>query len=365
MSSFYVTSIIHYIFGIVNGISMQKSKGIINLHPDFKQRIYCKFNLPMLFINHEDIGKAADAKELVGAIEHAYSVLSSPGTLIPDRMHVNYGNNTLLLMPGFTENIFGTKLVSVFPENKLQGKPAIFGVMVLNDALTGEPVAMLNGTALTARRTGAVGATAVKHLAPGHSETLGVIGAGVQAFYQAVSIVKNKTFKKLIIGARNLKKAEGLKTKLQQELTSISIECTTDINSLVLNSDVIVTATSSFEPVFNVEAGNLANKTIVAIGSYKPDMQELPLSVFKNAGKVFTDTLHAKAESGDIKIPLEKGLIKDDDVIPFNRLLEDPGLRNEGLNIFKSVGMALFDLTCAELILRKAKEKNLGTEIKL
>ena len=319
----------------------------------------------MLFINQKDIDASVNASDLITAIEKAYSIQDDPETVIPDRMHISHGQNTFLLMPGFTKEITGTKLVSVFPGNKAKNKPAIYGIFVLNDTETGEPVAIINGTKLTAVRTGAVGAAAAKHLAPSAINTLGVIGTGVQAYHQALMIAMTLRTDKIIIGARDLNKAEQMKEQLVEKLPGISFVTTTDNNYLVTASDVIVTATSSSAPVFDVKAGELENKTIIAIGSYKPDMQELPLSVFENAGNVFVDTPHAKAESGDIRIPLSKGLIKDESVIPFNEVLKRPELKNDGLNVFKSVGMALFDLTCAELIFKKVKEKGLGTELEL
>jgi ornithine cyclodeaminase len=94
-------------------------------------------------------------------------------------------------------------------------------------------------------------------------------------------------------------------------------------------------------------------------------MQELPLSVYEAAEKIFVDTPHAKRECGDISIPLEKGLLKEDDVIPFSEILKKPELKNKGVNVFKSVGMALFDITCADVIYRNANKKGLGTEIEL
>ena len=318
----------------------------------------------MILIDKQSIENSVSASGLINAVEKAYSIMDQPSTLIPDRMHVSKGDDTLLLMPGFTSSSMGTKLVSVFPGNRAKNKPAIYGIFVLNDAGTGAPVAVINGTKLTAVRTGAVGAAAVKHLAPADAKVLGVIGTGVQAFHQALMILKTTNFEKLIIGARSFEKADAMKQLLEQE-TNIEIEITTDNNALVRKSDVIVTATSSSVPVFDVKPHELKNKTIVAIGSYKPDMQELPLSVFEVAENVFVDTMHAKRESGDIKIPLEKGAIKEDDVIPFSELMKNPELKNNGLNVFKSVGMALFDITCADLIYRNAKKKGLGTKIDL
>ncbi|NOQ27016.1 MAG: hypothetical protein GQ564_16770 [Bacteroidales bacterium] len=320
----------------------------------------------MLIISKEDIEKAVDSSELVSAIERAYIIQDKASTNIPDRMHIDSDENTLLLMPGFIDSVFGTKLVSLFPENAKENKPVLYGVMVLNDAQTGEPLAIINGSKLTAMRTAAVGATAVKYLSPFMAQTLGIIGAGVQAYHQALIVSAQRPFRKLIICDKNLSKAEVIKEELESKLENISIEVTNDSNQLVMDSDVIVTATSSNKPVFDVDIEKLNNKTFVGIGSYKPDMQEFPLSLYNAVDKVYVDTLHAKKECGDIKIPLKKGLIEDSNIIPFSSVLTSGELLNEApFSIFKSVGMSLFDLTVAELIYNNAKEKGLGTEVNI
>ncbi len=320
----------------------------------------------MLVINEQDIIKAVEAIELVCAIEKAYIIQEKASTIIPNRMHLNQEDNTLLVMPGFIESVFGTKLVSLFPKNTNENKPVLSGVMVLNDARTGEPLAMINGNKLTAIRTGAVGATAVKYVAPFAAQTLGIIGAGIQAYHQALFVSQQRPFKKLIICDKNMSKAEVVKDDLIDKLPDIEIIATNNPNQLVLDSDVIVTATSSNTPVFDVNPDQMNNKTFIGIGSYKPNMQELPLSIYEKANKVYVDTLHAKEECGDIKIPLDKGLIKDDDIIPFNSIITGGELiEDASIKVFKSVGMSLFDLTVAELIYNNAKDKGLGQEVKI
>lgn len=320
----------------------------------------------MLIISEEDIKAAIEPNELISAIEKAYIIQDKATTNIPNRMHLDNNENTLLLMPGFIESVFGTKLVSLFPKNTNENKPVLYGVMVLNDAKTGEPLAMINGNKLTALRTGAVGATAVKYLAPFESKTLGIIGAGVQAYHQALLVSVVRPFQKLIICDKNISKAEVVKDDLQNKLQNIEIIATNNPNQTVLGSDVIITATSSYKPVFDIEEDKLKNKYFFAIGSYKPDMQEIPFSVYPKLDKVYVDTLHAKEESGDIKIPLEKGLIDDENIIPFSTVLTSGVLLEQSsLCLFKSVGMSLFDLTVAELIYNNAKEKGLGQEVKI
>ncbi len=320
----------------------------------------------MLVISDQDIIKAVEPIELISAIEKAYIIQDKASTNIPNRMHLNNDENTLLVMPGFIESIFGTKLVSLFPKNAEENKPVLNGIMVLNDARTGEPLAMINGNKLTAMRTGAVGATAVKYLSPFTAQTLGIIGAGVQAYHQALIISTQRPFRKLIICDKNLSKAEVVKDNLENRLEDIEIVVTVNPNELVIDSDVIVTATSSNEPVFDVDTEKLSNKTFIGIGSYKPDMQEIQLSVYQKTEKVYVDTLHAKEECGDIKIPLDKGLIKEENIIPFSSVLTSGKLPEESsIKVFKSVGMSLFDLTVAELIYNNAKEKDLGQEVKI
>ncbi len=320
----------------------------------------------MLVISEQDIINAVEPIEYISAIEKAYVIQDKATTNIPNRMHIDNDENTLLVMPGFIESVFGTKLVSLFPKNLEKEEPVLKGVMVLNDAGTGKPLAIINGNKLTAMRTGAVGATAVKYLAPFDSKTLGIIGAGVQAYHQALLISTVRPFQKIIICDKNLSKAEVLKSGLQERLGNIGITATNDSNQTILGSDVIVTATSSYKPVFNTNIENLEKKYFFAIGSYKPDMQEVPLPVYEKLDKVYVDTLHAKEECGDIKIPLEKGMIKDEDVIPFSSVLTSGELLEQSsLCLFKSVGMSLFDLTVAELIYNSAKEKGLGQEVKI
>lgn len=320
----------------------------------------------ILVINEKNIEDTVSTEELTASIENAYKIQHSSGTYIPDRPHYTYKENTLLLMPGFTEKIIGTKLVGLFPNNIKQGKPILSGIMILNDSETGYPKALLNGSKLTAMRTAAVGATAVKHLAIKDAETLGVIGAGVQAYHQILLSYKQRNFKRIMICDSHSSYAENLKERLCKKIQNIHIETIDDSNLLVKKSDVIITATSSFTPVFNLDLSNITRKCFIGIGSYKPDMQEYMSHNLKHFDKIITDTPFAADESGDIKIPLEEGIISKNDLYNFSDLISGKiNVDREKLNFFKSVGTALFDLIVAETIYQNAKTLNHGQEIKL
>ncbi len=317
----------------------------------------------MLIINEKDIAAVFDTNEVIAAIEKAYSLQDEHSTLIPDRAHINYGINTLLLMPGFTNHIMGTKLVSVFPENRAKGKPVIYGQMILNDLETGEPLALINGNKLTAVRTGGVGATAIKHLASDNVNTLGIIGAGVQGFHQLLLSVKVKPFRKIIVFDSNVKQAEKVVGEIKQHYPEMEVSVCRLANELVTQSDVIITATTSAKPVFDVNPQLLNGKLFIGIGSYKPEMTELPPEVMAAANTIFVDTPHAMDESGDLVIPLRKNIIKKEKIVPFNKLLTSQVKKSSGINVFKSAGMALFDLIVADYLYRKCLTQGMGTEI--
>ena len=152
----------------------------------------------MLFLNKSEIQKL-DQSIIQTSVEKAYEIMLSKDYHMPDRMHVSDGPNSLLLMPCFSGQYFATKLVSVFPEAVKHGQPAVNGVMVLSDNISGKPLAIMDGAALTAQRTGAVGGLAVKFLTPEKIKTAGVLGAGVQGFSQARYLLFNRKIETLYL----------------------------------------------------------------------------------------------------------------------------------------------------------------------
>jgi ornithine cyclodeaminase len=128
----------------------------------------------------------------------------------------------------------------------------------------------------------------------------------------------------------------------------------------------VITATTSNQPVLPDQSDLLKGKCFITIGSYKPDMRELPDALFPLCDQVFMDTEFAAEESGDLAIPLQKKLIQKEQIFTLGkRLKADPRIKksNSETNLFKSVGMALFDVVVAHMLYEKAKQKELGTEV--
>jgi len=130
------------------------------------------------------------------------------------------------------------------------------------------------------------------------------------------------------------------------------------------SSEVIVTATTSATPVIPDDKELLKGKHFIGIGSYKPGMREYPDALFQLTEKVVVDTPHAFEESGDLAVPLEKGLLRKDQMLTLGKIISGgETFDTSATTFFKSVGMALFDLLTAEMIYNKAKEKGTGNEI--
>lgn len=318
----------------------------------------------MIFLNRETIEKIISLEETMDSVEDAFLAYESNNFKMPDRIHVNNNENTLLYMPCFTTKIFGTKSLTIFPKNSEVGKPVIDGFMTLNDPITGEPLAMIDGKTLTEIRTGAVGGVGAKHLSKIDSSTLGVIGAGVQGFQQILFISKVRPIKKVKIYGSNIEKLEDFSNRLRKKIDADIVICGS-VEEVLEGTDIVVTATSSDNPVLPNRPEFLKGKTFIAIGSYKPNMRELPKEIYPLVNKIYTDTYFAKEESGDLCYPLSENLIEEKQIYTIGSLLKNKEEKIDETVIFKSVGMALLDLYVAKTIYEKAIQLNIGQKIKL
>ncbi len=316
----------------------------------------------MIYLTEKDILEAASVNEVVDAIEASMLVYERKQFLMPDRMHIDSGDNTMLIMPCFIDDYFVTKLVTLFPGNPEKGVPVLNGIVVLNDGETGLPIALLNGPALTALRTAAVAAVSIRHLAPPDTHAIGIVGAGVQGFYQAWlgSSVCNAT--DIYIHDVYPEKTAALIDKLPSVVPDVNLHKAATAEDLLENTQVVITATTSFEPVLPDNEKLLKGKHFIGIGSYKPAVREFPRALFNLLETIYIDTDHALEESGDLIVPLENDWITKDQITTLGKYLKKPTPRND-TTFFKSVGMALFDVCAAKLIYEKATAKALGQKI--
>lgn len=320
----------------------------------------------MIYLTEEDILNAASVDEMLDTIEASLHLYEKKEFHMPQRLHVDHQEGVLLLMPCFTKEYFGTKVVTLFPDNPARNVPVLNGIMILNDAQTGVPVALLDGPALTASRTAAVGAVSIRHLAPEDAHAVGIIGAGVQGFYQVRAACSARQITDVYVYDLYPEKASALKDKLSQALPDVKVHHAASVEDLLERTQVVITATTSLNPVLPEDEELLGGKHFVGIGSYKPEVREFPRALFNLIDTVFIDTEHALEESGDIIVPLRNGWLRREQVSTLGRFLADGKSRSrakEETTFFKSVGMALFDVCASKLIYENAIQKGLGQEI--
>jgi len=298
----------------------------------------------------EDIGNAAPIDRWVTAMEQAFVDTTIGVVEVPQRVHIDRGPNTHLLMPCFGSTYFSTKLVSVFPKNLQHKEPMIYGSVLLNDGETGKPLAVMDGSKLTAMRTAAVGAVGIQYLAPEDASSLGVIGLGIQGFHQALFACEQRSIDTLRILDRSVEIMDRFTDRFTAFYPDVKVISCKTAEELCIDSEIIITATGSHQAVVPAHDEWWKGKTIIGIGSYKPEMREFPDALFADLKQVFVDTPVALEESGDLIDPLRKGLIREAQVIPLSDLIMDKVKLNGETRFFKSVGMAAFDLYGAKLV---------------
>lgn len=311
----------------------------------------------MRFIDSNQIALAATISEWVNAMEQAMVASLRKGFLMPQRMHLDRSDDTFLLMPCITNEYWMTKLVSFNPSNRDNGLPSIHGTIVLSRTKTGEPLAVMDGSIITAFRTAAVSGLGIKYLAPQNVVKLGIVGTGAQSIYQARFACNVRKIKNITIYDISENSIAGFLSAFEPEFPDIGISVASNSEEVCLSSDVIITATNSKFPVFPGRAELFNGKTFIGIGSYKPDFREYPDVIFSLIDEVFVDTLHADKETGDLIYPIMNNLISEDNIHSLGSLISgEVSPPSNCTRFFKTVGSALFDLYAARLLYEKSTD---------
>lgn len=315
----------------------------------------------MRYLAGKDLVDLLPPAVLVAAIEQALHDFAEGKALVPARHHLDFGDNTLLTMPAFGDGAFGTKIVSVIPSNAVRGVPVVNGLMVLNDGTTGLPLAILDAATLTAQRTGAVGAVGLKVTTPRNVDRLGIVGVGVQGTWQAIYACAVRDIRTVNYVARSDEKAKRFADEVSRHVPSVRLARCIDTSELVRKSQVVITATTSSQPVLPGEPSLLENRHFVSVGSFKPAMRELPPAVCELAREVIVDSDAAKSEVGDLIEPLSRGVLREENIVHLADVVTGKRtIDTARTTVFKSVGMALYDLYAARAFFAEAQRTGRG-----
>lgn len=321
-----------------------------------------------------DVRQAVTMDEAVQAVREAYVQLSSGQAVVPLRTPVPAGDtgNVTLFMPAYlsASRALGAKIVSVFPSNAGRGLPTIHALVVVVDGETGRPLAIMDGTYLTALRTGAASGVATDLLARPDVHTAAIFGAGVQARTQLEAVCTVRDIQRVWVYDPQPEAATAFAAEMSRRGGRIpgALRVAGTPAEAARQAGVICTATTASQPVFD-DADVQPGTHINGIGSYTPAMQEVPAATVARARVIVDSRTASLAEAGDLLIPLGQGLIGADSIA--GEIGEVAAGRVAGrqaddeITFFKSVGVAVQDVAVAALVLRRAAELRLGTVVEL
>jgi ornithine cyclodeaminase len=328
----------------------------------------------MLVLTREDVRSLVPMEQAIDLVRLAFQDLSAGRALSPLRtgLAVIPGTGTTLVMPAYvpSASALGLKVVSVFAGNPARGLPTITSMVCLVDDETGQPLAILEGAYLTALRTGAVSGVATSLLAREDAAVLTVIGAGVQALTQAAAVCAVRPIQRIIVVARSEASLERFRARCAVDWPDMvkRLETTRDVSAAVRGADVICAATTSRTPVFD-DADVRPGTHINGVGSFTPEMQEVPAATVARALVVVDQLEPALEEAGDLIIPLRDGLISRDQVSREIGALASGTVEgrtgDDQVTFFKSVGNAVQDMAVAKFAVDAATRQGRGQVVDL
>ncbi len=308
----------------------------------------------MDFIDQAAVARLAPYAQLIAALASGLQLPIES----PPRSHYapNHDDSAVLIMPAWKSGgLMGVKMVSIWPGNNARGKPAVSAVYVMLSCDDGSPVAVLDGTELTLRRTAAAAALAAQILARKNSRTLAVLGTGALSAHMAIAHASVLSLQDIVIWGRSVERAQ----KVVDELASqgIAARASDDLRSTVEQAEVIAAVTTATQPFIRSEWVRPGTH-LGLIGAFTPNMAEVEPALLPRA-RLFADTRQGVLEKGgEVWQAMAQGLIVASDVrAELAELAAQPALpwraSDQDITVFKSVGFASLDLIAAEHVLAR------------
>ena len=325
----------------------------------------------MLVLARRDVEALLDVRELIDALATAMADLSAGRAVAPDRVAAPVAERGGLLaaMPGYVPSLgaLAGKLVTLFPRNADGPLPTHQALLGAFDPETGEPVAIMDATAITELRTAAGSALSVRLLARPDAQVLAIAGTGVQARAHARAVALVRDIADVRIAGRSAEKAEGVARELRAE--GLPARAAASIEDAVRDADIVCATTHALEPVIRREW--LSPGVHVTSVGYNPEGRELDAATVADALVVVesraTALAPAPAGANDITRAIRDGVIGPEHVhAEIGELVE--GLRPgrtapEQITLYKSVGVAVQDAAAAALVLARARETGAGARV--
>jgi alanine dehydrogenase len=325
---------------------------------------------PVLILSGRDVERLLDLDRLVDALAEAMADLSAGRASMPPRVAARVGAHAGLLavMPAHlpSASVLGAKLVSVFPENESRGIPSHQAVIAVFAPETGTPVALMDGTYITAARTAAGSALATRLVARGDSSVLAILGTGVQARSHARAVPRvMPALREVRVAGRTREKADVLAAELRD--AGLPANVAESLEEAQSGADVVCATTHSPEPVVN--RGRLSPGTHVNSVGFNVEGREVDadtvagaLVVVESRGSALADP---PAGANDLTWVIREGRLSLDAVVEVGELVagtREGRTSEDQITLYRSVGVAVEDAAAAALVLEAAREQGAGLE---
>jgi alanine dehydrogenase len=308
--------------------------------------------MPTLLLDRNAIKTLIRMSDVIRVVEEAFRMCGEGRGNMPAKTYLSVERGDFRAMPATLPGCAGMKWVNVHPQNPSLGLPSIMAILIYSDPETGYPLAIMDATEITAYRTGAAAAIASKYLARPDSHTIGIIGAGFQARTQILAHAE--LFSPVSVKIFDVSKAAV--DRLMHSLPQFSIRYCSIQEAVA--SNIVCTLTPSRNPIIKKE-WIVAGTHINAVGADAPGKQELDPSILKEA-IVVVDDLKQASTSGEINVPIQKGIYSIGEV--YGTLPELVAGKKKGrmdskaITVFDSTGIAVEDIAVAKLLFEKAQQ---------
>ncbi len=322
-----------------------------------------------LILDKKNIEKLVDIKKIIKIMEDTFKEYGKGKVQMPAKMYLSLDkySGDFRAMPAYVEkfNKCAIKWVNSHSMNYKLNLPSVMAVIILSNPENGVPLCIMEGGYATSLRTGASGGVASKYLARKDSKIIGLVGCGAQARTQLMAL--NELFKIKKVKVWGLESSWSKNFINEMKKLKLNLVSVKSIEESVRDSDIIVTTTPSRKPIVKFEWLK-KGAHINAIGADAEGKQELDTVILKNA-KLVIDSWEQASHSGEINVPLSKGLISKDDIYAdIGEIVtgKKAGRTNsDEITVFDSTGLAIQDVAIANLIYETAIKKKIGKWVKL
>ena len=322
-----------------------------------------------LLLNRDDVGENARMDEVIVAVEEAFAAYQHGDVQMPAKSYIDLPeyNGDFRSMPAYMAaddwDAAGIKWVNVHTDNPEEyDLPTVLGTMIYSDPRNAFPLAIMDGTTLTRKRTGAAAAVATDHLAVADADSLGIVGAGVQSYTQLEAISVVRDIDTVVVADKREDAVEAFVDRFGDDF---------DVRggsiAEAAQCDVLSTVTPVESPI--VSADDVGEHThINAMGADAPGKNELDEEIVANA-KLVIDDYEQCTHSGEINVPWSRGVLSDSDlygelgeIVTGERTGRTP---EDGVSVFDSTGLAIQDVAAAHVVYEHANERGNGTPFEL